>query len=263
MWKFEDLKELVVIGDVHGNLGHLRELVCKIGERWPGVAVVLTGDVCDRGPHTKEVIQYLIDREWPCVMGNHDLWLRKAALSGVPEDVWLHPNNGGKQTLASYRTEGGNVLIPRSHAEWVARLPLSLKFPGVRVDGRPVVVTHAPLNRPVEELDVLSPWNAQHASWIYDAPWQQEGLFGVCGHMMYPEPTRRGNVFSVDTGCGAGGALSAVKLPELETVSVGGNDDIKEAIRNHSLSYPSVESPSKRREDAAAAFAELLVDDDF
>lgn len=265
MRQFNELKELVVIGDVHGNLGNLRELVCKIGARWPGVVVVLTGDLCDRGPHTKEVIQYLIDREWWSVMGNHDLWLREASLTGAPDLMWLLPNNGGRETLDSYARSDGGYLIPREHAMWISRLPLYLKFPGVRVDGRMVVVTHAPLDRPYEELDHSSPWNAWHVPWMCDTPWQQEDIFNVCGHMMYPEPTRRENTFYVDTGCGIqdGGSLSAVKLPELETISVGGSERVKEEIRLHSLNYPVKQSPSQRREDAAAAFAELPADDNF
>lgn len=254
-------KELVVIGDVHGNIGHLRQLVTEMP--WKGVPVVLTGDVCDRGHFTKEVIQYLIDREWLCVLGNHDQWLKRAALTGVVDRNWLIPNNGGRETLASYRTESGDVLIPSEHGKWLAHLPLALKFPNVKVDGRSVVVTHAPLDYDAEKLDCGSPWNAHHMPWMYDAPWQKENLFGVCGHMMYPEPVRKGNTFYVDTGCGAGGALSAVKLPELEVFSVGVNSEVREAIGQICQNYPEIPHPKQRREDAAVAFAQLPVEGNF
>lgn len=257
--------ELVVIGDVHGNLKALNELVSKVRERWPGAPIVLTGDVCDRGPDTKGVVQFCIDQKLPCVLGNHDQWLKKAMLSGQVDPDWTVPNNGGMATLHSYANpvEKSMARFPVEHARWVASLPLVLRFPEVRVEGREVVVTHAPLDGPVEELDYGSPWNPVHRSWVYDTPWQKEALFGVCGHMMYPEPTRRGNVFYIDTGCGAGGALCAVKLPELETMSVGGDEDVREAIRRISLSYPERESPTRRRQDAAEAFAQLPAEDSF
>lgn len=250
-------KGLVVIGDVHGNLKALNDLVSQIWDRWPGIPIILTGDVCDRGPDTRGVIQFCIDEDIKSVLGNHDQWLKKCVLSGEVDPNWTSPNNGGIHTLRSYATseDPNKARFPVEHARWIASLPLVLRFPEVCVEGREVVVTHAPLCGPVEELDHGSPWNPVHRSWVYDRPWQREDLFGVCGHMMHPEPIRRGNVFYVDTGCGAGGALSAVKLPELEVLQVGGDDKIREAIREISRSYPEKESPTKRREDAAAAFA--------
>lgn len=263
--KFDNFKELIVIGDVHGNLKALNELVSLVRDKWPEVPIVLTGDVCDRGPDTRGVIQYCIDLGLLSVLGNHDQWLKKAMLSGQVDPDWMCEQNGGMATLYSYigPTDRTIARFPVEHVRWVATLPLVLRFPEVRVEGREVVVTHAPLDGPVEELDHGSPWNPVHMPWIYNTPWQKEDLFGICGHMMYPKPTRRVNVFYIDTGCGAGGALSAVKLPELEVVSVGGSPEMADAIETLSFSYPVKPAPSQRREDAAAAFAELPVEDNF
>ena len=65
-----------VIGDVHGCLARLILLIESIEKRGDVSQIVFLGDYIDRGPHSKETIDYLIalSKKHPCVFlrGNHD-----------------------------------------------------------------------------------------------------------------------------------------------------------------------------------------------
>jgi len=78
----------VAVGDVHGDLETFRGLLRKAGlidakDRWTGGArtLIQTGDVCDRGPHSRAVLDLLMSLEKEAreaggrvvvLMGNHE-----------------------------------------------------------------------------------------------------------------------------------------------------------------------------------------------
>lgn len=115
------------IGDIHGHLGKLKEAHALIAEDrahcgdTEAPVVHVGGDLVDRGPDSRGVIQYLLDGQvrgenWVVLKGNHD---RMAALflRDVPQvdpqllldHYWCHPRiGGGVETLASY----GGVQVP-------------------------------------------------------------------------------------------------------------------------------------------------------
>lgn len=94
---------LLAIGDIHGChiafdtlLEHLSIL--------PTDTVVVLGDVIDRGPGTRQVIDRLLELRQQCrlvfLMGNHEeMFLGSLAVEGVRES-WL--GFGGWETLQSY-----------------------------------------------------------------------------------------------------------------------------------------------------------------
>lgn len=200
---------LIVIGDVHGEFGTLTRLLKKVEAKWPGSQVCFTGDVCDRGSDSDKVIDLIIEKKYDCVLGNHDLWLKKYLL-GTIDPIWLHESNGGVATLQSLNEENKSRIL-----DWLLALPLSITYNEVKVEGLPVTVSHAPLDSEPEELDRLSIWNQRFVKRFYNE------RFGVFGHLNVAKPWGRRNAIYIDTGCGCGGYLSAVKLPELEFLSEG------------------------------------------
>ena len=80
--RIEEHSRIYAIGDIHGCLGQLEDLIGKIQLDLEGFPIkqhklVFLGDYVDRGPHSKEVIEYLIklrNSELVCEMllGNHD-----------------------------------------------------------------------------------------------------------------------------------------------------------------------------------------------
>ena len=65
---------LAFLGDIHGNLPALEAVLNDIEQQAPD-AVFLLGDLINRCPWTRDVIDILRHRNWPSVQGNHDLVL--------------------------------------------------------------------------------------------------------------------------------------------------------------------------------------------
>ena len=108
------------IGDIHGEIDHLRALVAKLPLLNENDTLVFLGDYVDRGPASEQVVRVVraFERELGCkvvtLRGNHeDAWLRVRE-RGWPEFVFP-PGNGCLATMRSYT--GG----PRPENDELAR----------------------------------------------------------------------------------------------------------------------------------------------
>ncbi|NBQ28203.1 MAG: serine/threonine protein phosphatase, partial [Rhodobacteraceae bacterium] len=69
---------LYVVGDIHGHLDTLIDALDLIAvDGGQDAKVVFVGDLVDRGPDSRGVIEYLINgiangRDWTVLKGNHD-----------------------------------------------------------------------------------------------------------------------------------------------------------------------------------------------
>lgn len=111
-----------VIGDVHGHYDALSALLTKI-ELTSEDEVYFLGDLIDRGPQSAEVVKFVMESGYNCLLGNHEIMLLDVLASGNFQaeafHSWLH--NGGYSTIISY----GNK-IPPEHIDWMTNLPLYL-----------------------------------------------------------------------------------------------------------------------------------------
>ncbi len=239
------------IGDIHGDLDQLLDLLERIGPLTSNDTLVFLGDYVDRGPQSKQVIEY-IRFELPrrakgakivCLRGNHeDAWLR------VVDDGWdgfvLPPGNGCLACLRSFTggptpalgeqpatDEEWDMLLsgdfyPADVVEWMRSLPLWH-------EDEHAVYVHAGLPRvdgtfshpsKVENPAVLL-WTR-----TLDFFKEYRGKTVIVGHTVTsllppelssytpqnPEDLWAGtDVIAIDTGCGKGGFLTAIELPEL------------------------------------------------
>lgn len=92
-----------VIGDIHGALKALKQLLAKISPTTTDKLIFL-GDYVDGWSESSSVIDYLIEleKDFNCIFikGNHDAWC-ESWLSGEPPDqTWFF--NGGETTIESY-----------------------------------------------------------------------------------------------------------------------------------------------------------------
>jgi len=63
----------IAIGDIHGCLDELKELLNKCKYNKETDRVIILGDLCDRGPYSIESIRFVNQMGFDCVKGNHDL----------------------------------------------------------------------------------------------------------------------------------------------------------------------------------------------
>jgi serine/threonine protein phosphatase 1 len=217
------------VGDIHGRLDLLREINQLIHEdayarQAPRNVVVYLGDYVDRGPHSREVVDLLLDRPLPGfehihLMGNHEDSLLRFLADAQIGPAWLE--YGGMATLHSY---GVKTVDPRSTRDLLrAQDELRDKLP----------------DRHLRFLRALAPWHVEgdyyfvHAGvrpgvaldaqvpedflWIRDTFLDSTADFGkivVHGHTITDLPVVRRNRIGIDTGAFASGKLTCLVLED-------------------------------------------------
>ena len=207
------------IGDVHGCLLTLRELI----ERRLAISktdlVVLLGDYVDRGPSSKGVLDYiehLIDSGYKVVplRGNHDDMMIRARYSARYEDSALR--NGGVETLRSFGVDSYQD-VPIKYLDIVDQLPMVFEQDDV-------VCLHASFNR--EASDPLHDYESILWKRLEDDNTDERGRRIICGHTPVTEEEMRRRIDNnekiiVDAGCVyydrvGYGQLAAIDLDSFE-----------------------------------------------
>ena len=107
-------ERILAIGDVHGCHRALATLLEQLTVT-AADTIVFLGDIIDRGPSSKQVVDELLLLRKKCkvalIMGNHEEMMRDALSGRGLLNTWL--DAGGQSTLKSY---GGTVDgIPSDH----------------------------------------------------------------------------------------------------------------------------------------------------
>lgn len=212
---------IYVIPDIHGHKAALLRALSLIeNDGGAGARVVFLGDLVDRGPDSRGVIDTLIDglsrrRNWTVLRGNHDQlfldFLTDARL-GSPRirsgNAWLSENLGGAATLASYGVtasepaphwqEAGQA-VPRSHRAFLSGLPYHLET-SEHIFVHAGIVPGVPLYRqwPDDLIWIREPF-------LSDT--RDHGRLVVHGHTAIDFPRHYGNRVNLDGGAGWGRPL--------------------------------------------------------
>ena len=233
----------IAIGDVHGNLAALDDLLNRITmEVSADDTVVFLGDYIDRGPDSKGCIQRIIDFRRACkgrvvtLLGNHEEWLLRT-YEDHTRHSWLLGMEGF-QTVRSYsahaasrlREEAENAgprfvlersplpydiffdIVPAEHIDFLRSLQTFCRTPDA-------VCVHGGLDPdagPVEEQ------RSDNLLWGADGfPECYQGVeFVLYGHANdhvldqrgWPQPRILGRTCGLDTI--SRGVLTALRLPE-------------------------------------------------
>jgi serine/threonine protein phosphatase 1 len=211
------MERIFAVGDIHGCVDKLVSLMDIIDVDLKKETLVFMGDYIDRGPHSKEVVDYLIDlarggNRVVFLKGNHELMLQNY-LSGKDKLSFLY--NGGEATLGSYMKGGGlneANLIPPEHLEFFDNLRLYYETENY-------IFVHGGLkaNIPLEHQDE---WDML---WIRDEFIYSDFDFGklvIFGHTPFREPLILDNKIGIDTGAVYGNKLTCVELSAMKFFSV-------------------------------------------
>jgi serine/threonine protein phosphatase 1 len=216
---------VAAIGDVHGRLDLVEDLWHQIdaASRLSSARrriLIFVGDYIDRGMHSAEVIDRLLDGfpgfETVFLKGNHDETLLQFLTDPTIGEAWR--NFGGLETLKSYGVQhnvGKNwaqtrsefaAAIPRAHLDFFKNLKLHVTIGDY-------LFVHAGLKPriPLEdqrETDLL---------WIREEFLESPANFGrivVHGHTPTETPDVRANRIGIDTGAYMTGRLTALVLED-------------------------------------------------
>ena len=219
------------IGDIHGHLERLRaahDLVAadRAATGDETARIVHVGDLVDRGPDSRGVIDYLSagqaeGQPWVVLKGNHDrmfaAFLKGESDPALRSDLtWLHERIGGVETLMSYGIEASpwqrpdavrvaaQASVPAAHVAYLDALPVYFQ------EGE-VLFVHAGIRPGVD----LTQQTETDMVWIRDAflnDTRDHGALVVHGHSPVEAVTHYGNRINIDTGVAYGGPLSAIVI---------------------------------------------------
>ena len=232
---------LIVFGDVHGQAGQLSQLleICRrlpdFERRW----LVLLGDLVDRGPDPKGVLDLVVElvQRHPrttLVAGNHELAMSRAlgwaSDEDTPDPEWF-TGHGSEATFASYSAAAGHPQglasrIPPLHRELICSLPWCVEHPQY-LFVHAGIDPHLPF---VPQLRFLHrrtpvagrvPWLCSKRLAKADPP-RECRLIVVSGHLLVPRVEIRKRRILAGTTDGITGGLSAVMLPECKVITCSG-----------------------------------------
>ncbi len=207
----------IIIGDVHGCYRTLEALISKLPQ---GVPLTFVGDLVDRGPASRDVVQFVMLNKIDCVLANHEDMMIAAHVDGAKDDIesWLY--NGGEQTLYSYSNNPEEI---KEHIEWMKTLPLYIEYPELKnSDGRYLVVSHAGLGGAWKYRDSedRKHFFRSECLWNRDRFEDVPEIYNVHGHTPQFDPRLKSFYANIDTGAcftnrPAYGRLTALQFPEL------------------------------------------------
>lgn len=192
-------KRTFVIGDVHGELSALKTLISSLHLRDTDQLIFL-GDLVDKGPNTRETLDYLIDLstkiDCKFVRGNHEELMLAAVVkkNKRAQDIWMR--HGGRMTLNSYglkRVEQAYDYIPMRHIDF-----LKSTIDACITDNH--IFVHAGWNTKKNLYD-QEPKTLRYQFMNASKPDHKFGKTIVCGHssLMSGKPARKGNILCIDT----------------------------------------------------------------
>ncbi len=229
-----------VIGDVHAHYDTLIKLIDKLDKN---SNIIFVGDLIDRGPKSKEVINLVRNSpNYISVLGNHeDMMIKygKNFIKNYPDNIfndsllmWYY--NGGLETLKSYnliKQEDNKIICTNNKKalnefyediKWMETLPIYLKMPHY-INQKPVVITHANC------IDAWPPnnlWEFKYfALWNRNPPKHECKIFNIHGHTPVAFNAQITPCYAnIDTGCYLNpptyGKLSAFCIDTQEVISV-------------------------------------------
>ena len=230
MHKETKIQNTYVVGDVHGCFNTLQNLIARLPH---DAELIFVGDLCDKGNFSKDVIDFVIEKGYACVKGNHE-HLMETCLGDVifhdKHSPWSSDKRyGGMATLESYQDDHTKML---QHLEWISNLPMYIQvdkyfithgfaLPFYEQRDNPLYYNDYLLNRYEEGMEIPN-----------------EEVINIFGHCVFEEVVNGKNFYGIDTGCSYGKKLTAIQLGTMkyyqESMDERDSDySIKELKLNH------------------------------
>lgn len=216
----------LVIGDIHGGLKALKQLLERI-VLTPEDKLIFLGDYVDGWSESAQVISYLIElskiQKSIFIKGNHDAWCEDWLRTGKGDKVWLL--HGGQETVESYKNftqqEKDDHLfffeqMPLYHIDDNNRLFIHAGYTSMHGVGKETFTKNFYFDRTLLEMAIamdkrieahseLYPKRLKHYTEIYIGHTPTIN-FGIT------MPINAINVWDVDTGAAFTGKLSAIDI---------------------------------------------------
>ncbi|WP_353779048.1 metallophosphoesterase [Winogradskyella sp. 3972H.M.0a.05] len=252
----------IAIGDIHGGLKALKQLLDKIGLTSKDRLIFL-GDYVDGWSESAQVIEFLIELSEKnyCVFikGNHDAWCEDWLRAGLSPGVWLA--HGGQETIESY--QGFTNEEKKVHLKFFESMPMC------HVDDENKLFIHAGFTSEDGVFNEFPRENLFRDRTLWDMAFTMDKRVEEHAHLypnrlkLYKEiyightptvrydsdlPIKAINVWNVDTGAAFSGKLSAI---DIDTKEIFQSDEVMtlypDEIGRNQVSYKNRIINFKRR----------------
>ncbi|OGU81299.1 MAG: diadenosine tetraphosphatase [Ignavibacteria bacterium RBG_16_35_7] len=217
---------VAVIGDIHGCLNTLRNLVEQIRQKYPSIEIFSVGDLVDRGNFSYEVIEFIKSEKIKFTAGNHDYMMYYFIKHPNHEIGKPWPYNGYETTLMSYNEHFDKM---NEHLEVIINHPLYYNLDEC-------LISHAGISKYMKkllpndfevnssELDevVHSNINSEDGILWTRGTLLNIGKLQVVGHTIKKDViySEKSNAIYIDTGVYLGNKLSAVIVENGKLIEV-------------------------------------------
>lgn len=232
------MKRTFVIGDIHGALNALKQLVEQIQPTGQDSFIFL-GDYVDGWSESAQTIQYLIEmsRQFDCIFirGNHDKWCQEWLEGKSSPPLWL--NSGGMETIKSYKNIDASARseqlfflksLMNYHIDERNRLFIHAGFASMHGPSKEHYETNYYWDRSLWEMALSMDPSLEPEHPFYPKRLKQftEIYIGHTPTTNYgiTTPVNCKNLWNVDTGAGFSGPLTAI---EIETKTVFQSDNVR------------------------------------
>lgn len=217
------MKKTFVIGDVHGCFYTLMDLVKKLPKN---SEMIFTGDLCDKGFYSKEVIEF-VKNNARCVLGNHDNYMSKylkSSMNGESFEWNTSDEYAGYTTVSSY-LQCDEKLI-NNHIDYIKSLPFYIQIDKY-------FITHGfglPYYQRKDNdehkfsLSINRLSNRRH-EYDYEVDFEKYDIINIFGHDTFDEVfiSQNKNYYGIDTGCKYLNKLTAIELGSMKIIQVKTN----------------------------------------
>lgn len=223
-------KRILVIGDIHGALRALKQVLERAAITENDTLVFL-GDYVDGWSESKQVIDYLIhlNEIHSClfVRGNHDTWCFNWLHNGEAPEKWL--KHGGAETVESYASVSAEdkakhlEFFSRMHHYYIDgnnRLFIHAGFSSMHGPEEEVYASNYSWDRTLWEMALTMDKRVKKNSVLYPKRLKlfSEIFIGHTPTISYnvDVPMNGVNVWNVDTGAAFTGKLSVMDIESKE-----------------------------------------------
>ena len=200
------MENIYIIGDVHGCYKTLLALIDKLANKKDS-KIVFVGDLVDRGANSYDVIKFIIDNNYDCVLGNHEkMFLEYSPMLENDRQnenlkFWLF-KCGGEQTLQSYNSKEEFY----KQLDFLKSLPLYIEYKDYKTkDERYLVVSHSAIGRNWELKNSTNEADIKRFEsqllWSRYKDFNNSEIFNVYGHTIFQEPIINEYSSAIDLGC--------------------------------------------------------------
>ncbi len=207
---------LIAVGDIHGCAVEFAELLDKL-QLQRGDRLVLLGDLINRGPDSRLVLDLARAARARCLLGNHELRLLRSRRQRDPSIL----RDEDRATVAALRPADWDFLAAMPLTHFAADLNTVFVHGGF-LPSLPWEKQPAEIVTRIQVIDELG--QPRKRAEAPDAPLWAERWSGppfvVYGHTPRPTVHKLKWSLCLDTACVYGGYLSAYILPERRLVQV-------------------------------------------